>query len=314
MYIQKKTDTKRFLKFLSKFFDVYVPTNVNGKVFYKKFQENCEIKLNELAYYPAKYIIFGKDRKLFSISNKKINVDCKPINNIAIFGLKLCESSAISKFKIVFGEDKCYRELLNRTFLIVYDCKNPISDYCFCTSPAIDLSSEYDMLYHDTGDFFLVEVKSEKAHTIVEKSGLFKKTNKKIQKKLKCNIEINMEDIKNLNNIEFTKEAEICLSCTACTVLCPTCYCFEVFDVYKDRSIERYSTFSSCQLKSFSRIAKDVIERKDRKSRFKHRIMHQLLFFRNMYGKSLCVGCGQCILQCPLRINWIKTIKGIKHD
>ena len=75
---------------------------------------------------------------------------------------------------------------------------------------------------------------------------------------------------------------------------------------------ERYREWSSCQLDSFTRVAGDHVFRNKREDRFKHRIYHQLVYFKERYGLNMCVGCGRCIKLCPTTIDFVDIINKMK--
>ena len=65
-------------------------------------------------------------------------------------------------------------------------------------------------------------------------------------------------------------------------------------------------------LPEFTRVAGDHVFRKDREGRFKHRIYHQLDYYKDKYGEFLCTGCGRCIEGCPTRIDFVPIINEMK--
>jgi len=51
-----------------------------------------------------------------------------------------------------------------------------------------------------------------------------------------------------------------------------------------------------------------------REDRFKHRIFHQLQYFKDRHGMNLCTGCGRCIRGCPTRINFVKILNEMQEQ
>ena len=118
-------------------------------------------------------------------------------------------------------------------------------------------------------------------------------------------------DISSLyDSAKWKQGVDLCLSCGACTLLCPSCYCFTIDDE-NDMNLSsgrRTRTQASCQLKSFTRVSGGHVFRDGREARFKHRIYHQLQYFKDRHGINLCGGCGRCIRFCPTRIDFVDMI------
>ncbi|RME32033.1 anaerobic sulfite reductase subunit A, partial [Candidatus Woesearchaeota archaeon] len=51
----------------------------------------------------------------------------------------------------------------------------------------------------------------------------------------------------------------------------------------------------------------------DRTARFKHRIYHKVVYYPEVFGTSMCTGCGRCIKYCPPHIDFVEMVNSI-HD
>jgi len=76
---------------------------------------------------------------------------------------------------------------------------------------------------------------------------------------------------------------------------------------------ERVRIPSSCLQRRFTRVAGDHVFRYEKTARFKHRIYHQIQYFKDRHGEEFCTGCGRCIRGCPTRIDWVKGINTMKN-
>ena len=124
-------------------------------------------------------------------------------------------------------------------------------------------------------------------------------------------LKLSTTDIKHLFAETFWESlSDKCISCGACTALCPTCHCFTIKDEvgFDLKTGKRIRIPASCQLRSFTRVAGDFVFRNKRVDRFKHRIYHQLQYFKDRHGVEMCTGCGRCIRACPTKINWVEAI------
>jgi sulfhydrogenase subunit beta (sulfur reductase) len=107
---------------------------------------------------------------------------------------------------------------------------------------------------------------------------------------------------------------ERCLSCGACSHVCPTCYCFDVQDevALGTRAGERVRVWDSCLLKNHALVAGGENFRASRASRVKFRYYHKQRGFVAEYGRPSCVGCGRCIVACPAAIDIVTVIRMLR--
>ena len=109
--------------------------------------------------------------------------------------------------------------------------------------------------------------------------------------------------------------AEKCLGCGICTYVCPLCYCFSLEDrVGLDNKCTRCRKWDACTLPNFSKIAGGFSFRKTLKERYYNWFYHKFVRAYREYGKSQCVGCERCKLQCPAKIDIQEVLKIILED
>jgi sulfhydrogenase subunit beta (sulfur reductase) len=104
------------------------------------------------------------------------------------------------------------------------------------------------------------------------------------------------------------------LSCTNCTLVCPTCFCHSVTDVtaLDDGSIDRVRQWDSCFNAQFSYIHGGVI-RADVRARYRQWLTHKLASWIDQFETSGCVGCGRCITWCPVGIDLTEEVAAIRE-
>jgi sulfite reductase subunit B len=101
-------------------------------------------------------------------------------------------------------------------------------------------------------------------------------------------------------NSVWKEKSDKCLGCGTCTIVCPTCFCYDVKDEV-DITLEkgkRIRTWDGCLLINFTKVGSGEIFREDTISRYKHRFNRKGRYLPDMLGFVACVGCGRCSTQC----------------
>src|SRR3989344_221211 len=313
-----KTDKKRLLTFLNKLkanYELIAPVKTD-LVRFQKINDINEIYLEKNSYFPVKEYFFKKEETLFSFKGNKIEAPKLETPKRAFFGIRRCDLNGIhhqdKAFELV--KDPYYKAARENSFLIGYHCNTAPSPYCFCGS--LELVDFYDLMVYDRKDHFLIEIGSKKGEALVKKyKRYFSASDKVITKEEKVIPGADRLDKKDISkfydNPDWEKGVSQCLSCGACTALCPTCYCFDIKDEVKAKNPkegERKRSWSSCQVPEFTKVSGGHVFREKREERFKHRIYHQLEYFKEKNGVNLCVGCGRCIQGCPTRIDFVDIL------
>src|SRR6266487_5651279 len=120
---------------------------------------------------------------------------------------------------------------------------------------------------------------------------------------------------RNMEHPRWDEVATRCLSCTNCTMVCPTCFCTTVEDTsdLAGENAERWRKWDSCFDTSFSYISGGSI-RSSVKSRYRQWMTHKLASWIDQFGTSGCVGCGRCITWCPVGIDITEEVRAIRES
>jgi ferredoxin len=107
--------------------------------------------------------------------------------------------------------------------------------------------------------------------------------------------------------------AEICLACGTCTNVCPTCFCFNVYDEVELnlQDGERRRRWDSCQLDEFARVAAGENFREQQAARLRHRFMRKGSYLIKKYARLGCVGCGRCARLCLVDISPVNVFNDL---
>ncbi len=98
--------------------------------------------------------------------------------------------------------------------------------------------------------------------------------------------------------------ASRCLTCGNCTMVCPTCFCVTVEDTsdLTGDHVERHQVWDSCFNLDFSYLHGGSV-RASGASRYRQWMTHKLSSWHDQFGSSGCVGCGRCLVWCPVGID-----------
>jgi ferredoxin len=261
---------------------------------------------------PKKYLMPHRET-MFKIKNNKITQKIETKKQI-LFGLRLCDLNSFHILDHLFLDehpDPQYKAARERITLIGYHCNTPPNKYCFCES--MNLQNHYDLYLQDKGDYYYIDVKTEKGEKLMKGFPLENKT--LTIPKIKTKKHLNHHEIQDIyEHKNWESDVKKCFSCTRCTVLCPNCLCFDIQDETSidGKEGERVRTWNSCHSRDFTKVAGGHIFREPRVMRYKHRIFHKIQWFKDQFGLLMCTGCGRCIRGCPTKIDWVKTINKTK--
>ncbi len=189
----------------------------------------------------------------------------------------------------------------------------------------------FDLFLSDIGNDYLVLVGTSRGDDIVVKSGGLMQTpaeadfaEYKRRSKIRRDsykTRLDMEDLPEILEMEYHSKVwddfgTKCLSCGSCSMVCPTCYCFDVSDEVNlgSRAGRRIRSWDSCLLRTHALVAGGENFRGARSSRVKFRFYHKQRGFVAEYGRPSCVGCGRCVEVCPAQINIITVIETIRGE
>jgi len=311
----KKSDLNKFIEQLNDKYEVYGPFSKGKTVLFDKIDSFDQLELSKTTDYPAKKFFLPNNQELLKYKLNKAEFDVDETKRVLF--LRPCDANAIAILDKVFlneYSDPFYKARRKNTLLFVIECTSPGKN-CFCKSLGTDKTHNYDLLFVDKDNKYVVSIGTDQGRLLTENS-LFEGVMIEGQNQITCNktLRIPLDMEKHFNNKEWERVANICLFCGACNSVCPTCFCFDIQDVPNIdlKSGKRVREWEHCKLKDFSRVAGNHVFRDDRDKRFKHFIYHKLAYFKEKFGKQLCVGCGRCISVCPKDIDMVEIVNDLE--
>ena len=334
----------RWLDLLPRQYAIIGPVREGREIIFQPIKSPQELQMDYIStmaaprkfIYPSRELLF---RFVRQNHNQLVTEEILPQGQQILLAVHPCDAHAIMVLDRVFmGEftDPYYAKQRQNTVLVVLNCQE-VDKNCFCdsmgTGPFLhpwmgqDPAKSCDLELTDLGDRYLVGFFSEKAKKLFsfplematdEDIQLKKKKEAKVKEKFvkKLNIE-NLASllVQNLDHPVWSRVGEgLCLSCTNCTMVCPTCYCYHTVDTVElDLKImERYRHWDSCQELHFAEVHGGNF-RFTRGARLRQFVLHKLSYWVKQYGCFGCVGCGRCISWCPTGIDLTEITKEIQR-
>lgn len=302
-----------------------------GDIYFKEVKNSKDIFLKPFKPLmpTVRELLFGQTKEMIKYKKEQKGTkfeEIKEARPAIIFGLPSCDINGISYNDVFFMKrefcDPYYKEARDNLTLISMVCDIPPNSTCFCGTMTSGPHAKkgYDLQLTPLGeDNFLVEIGSDKGKEMVESnSNLFmdpsdkdidlvhkiwnlakeRATAKKVNKE-KTLEKMSREPVKEALMIEVSNR---CISCGACNYTCPTCTCFSVFDWGKNEGV-RKRVLDSCIFSGYFRMAGGHNPKEKHELRTKQRYYCKLLWDKEKYNDSGCVGCGRCLDSCPVDID-----------
>jgi sulfhydrogenase subunit beta (sulfur reductase) len=248
------------------------------------------------------------------------------------FGAHACDVHALKILDLLYLShyiDPYYAANRERLLVVAYGCWP--DDKCFCDSVGTSTADDgFDLALTPLDGRFLVTVGSSKGDDLVRACrDLFEPaTSDDIRDYLARHrsrndafqLELEVADLPYV--LEMKKEdpvwdelARKCLCCGSCSMVCPTCSCFNVADrVEEDGTASRVRTWDSCLYRDYALVAGGHNFRADRGDRVRTRYYHKQEAFVREFGMPSCVGCGRCIENCPTGIHVVEVFQHVRGE
>ena len=329
-----------FFEAVSASHKVYLPVDdkASGQADYKIWRSGVELSKALNTARSAKDFFFPQTENLvdFKMSGKTIEVIDTRVEteDFVTFGVRACDAKSFEILDRVFlaePVDSYYKNRREHGVIITLACSQP-EETCFCTvfgidptNPAGDVSGWIadDTLYlsanNEKGQSLLDKVSSLLEESSDEAVEAQKAQTKAILEKLPLrNLDLSKFKHENLielfNSKKWAELSESCLGCGSCTFVCPTCQCYDIRDFDTGHGVQRYRCWDSCMYSDFTRMAHGN-PRLTQLERFRQRFMHKLVYYpSNNDGMYSCVGCGRCLVKCPISMNIAKVIKTLGEE
>jgi ferredoxin len=265
------------------------------------------------------------------------DADAEPNEKLAFLGVRPCDLRAIQIQDRVLGagggHQSAYARRRAAVFIVVVNCTEP-GETCFCASMDTGPKSGpgYDLLLTElvteTDHSFIIEAGSQDGQEILSvlpvqaaDPGCLERADDAVADAAgRMGRSMQTDDIRELLAASHHAErwedvASRCLTCGNCTMACPTCFCTTVEDVtdFSGDHAERWQSWSSCFELDFSYLHGGPV-RSSGVSRYRQWLTHKLGTWHDQFGSSGCVGCGRCIVWCPVGIDLTEEVAALREE
>lgn len=275
---------------------------------------------------PKKYFLPAEESLVkFATKDASASQALVQADPLVLVGVHPCDISATWLLDLAFerdNDDPNYTKKRQKATIIGLNCLSPCDDECFCADMGTnECDGGFDLMLTDLGDKYFVDIGTERGQDLMydcpqaaaatgEDHAARQETMSKKEASFEKRIPMDMRYMpevlaESYDNLVWEATARRCFSCGSCNLVCPTCYCFDVFDDV-DLSLkdgERKRTWDSCMLKGFAGVAGGEDFRPQPSDRLRHRVFRKGKYLLEKYGKSGCVGCGRCSRACVADIS-----------
>ncbi|HTW76478.1 MAG TPA: 4Fe-4S dicluster domain-containing protein [Thermoplasmata archaeon] len=284
-----------------------------------------------------KYLFPARER-LWTATRKdgSFEVTGEPLDGppLAFLGMRACELAGLDVTDRVFDgavRDPSYHARRARVLRIAVQC-GQAGATCFCTSMGTgpEVTRGFDLklteLLAPGPHRFVVEIGSAEGARVVADLPLAPapEEDRTIENEQIRQVRASMGrrmDVDGIHDLLLGQPdhprweivARRCLSCTNCTMVCPTCFCHtteEVPDLSGDR-VERWRRWDSCFNLEFTALHGNSV-RKSGQSRYRQWLTHKLAGWYDQFDSSGCIGCGRCITWCPVGIDITEEVAALR--
>lgn len=288
--------------------------------------------IREIVYCRAKPV--SPLKAFFLPVKENVTEDPGPSKPLIILGAPACDVAALALLDAIYLDedfpDPSYARRRVNSILISTDCHS-IQEHCHCTSYGIEPGNctGADLSLATAGEHMLVRTHSPKGDKLLEAMGILVPENPTEELKDKTTYKLNrvkeqlQEQNIHLPDYESTGKliaaasgktwldfSASCVSCGACSAICPSCTCFLLID---RPGFEKVRQLDTCQHPGFERVAGGEDPLHLLADRFRNRYMCKYVWRPEQHGLHACTGCGRCTETCIGQIDKNELILSLSN-
>ncbi len=252
------------------------------------------------------------------------------IGRTAVLGVRSCDLAGLGIQDRIFLQgphpDSYYQQRRKSLFLIAVNCTRAL-ETCFCASMGTGPKARegYDLSLTEADDDFTIEAGSVAGLKVLEQLSCSVASEDRIkqdEERIGACATSQTRGIQQSalphalydahDHPRWDRVAARCLSCTNCTMVCPTCFCHGVEETpsLDFQQSEHTRVWDSCFTSDHGYIHGKNF-RPTTKDRYRMWLTHKVASWIDQFGMSGCVGCGRCITWCPVGIDLTEEVHAL---
>jgi ferredoxin len=261
----------------------------------------------------------------------KVNETPAACARLAFIGVRACDLAALAVQDRIFLHDRFsdahYAARRKDAFMLAVNCTRSAAT-CFCVSMKTGpkAAGAFDLSLTELEEDFIIQAGSSAGEAIIAKHVLAASpvgqvaSAEELIEQCAAGMQRSLDttDLPRLlydeaENPRWKDVASRCLSCTNCTMVCPTCFCHSVVDQEEidGNMSRRIRKWDSCFSLEHAHIH-GMNFRPKIEHRYRQWLTHKLASWIDQFGSSGCVGCGRCITWCPVGIDLTEEVAAIR--
>lgn len=318
-YLLNASQVDELLNSLSDEYQVYAPKRYVGGgrfsdtdcVRYGEIQSVNEIEFDVKSQYSFKEILTPISQILFYFTEDSVKEPDGRTAGAVIF-LRSCDLHGLKRLDEMYlhngNPDYYYEKCRNHVKFVLMGCEKSFES-CFCVDMGTNKSDNYDLSIDRDGDNFVINCNWDELTTRLDEwkvPTLEAEPKYVTENTTKVSIPENLSP--DIVKSTIWNEYDLrCINCGRCTLVCPTCTCFTMQDIFytdNGKAGERRRVQASCMVDGYTDVAGGGAYRRKNGERMRFKVMHKVYDFKQRTGYPMCVGCGRCDDICPEYISY----------
>ncbi|PSU86602.1 anaerobic sulfite reductase subunit A [Photobacterium kishitanii] len=291
---------------------------------YQPINQIDQIVWNKKSHFSPKEVVLPITETLFYFNANELReskVEARP----TLLFLRACDIHALERLDYMYlqnggNADYYYQAKRKKLKLVLLECQSSFEN-CFCVSMGTNETDQFDAaIRFDGNNGAYLNIKDTSLQPYFDSLGIncdyqpqFVQSNPTSVRTPDqvCDDPALIRQILQ-NDPSWAEYNSRCIGCGRCTTSCPTCSCYNVFDIAYDENPqmgERRRQQASCMTDNFTDMAGGHKFRQKTGERLRYRALHKVNDYKARQGNHhMCVGCGRCDDRCPQYISFTNII------